>query len=76
MSIARWLVLCELHQQNMSRLTDKQLQARYEAYLEASGHLRLDWTEDETERVEGNKVADMLERQALKWLRRKSTSNG
>jgi hypothetical protein len=55
----------------MRRLSQEQIQARFEALIEAAEHLRQDWTDDPVERSEGNTIADWLEKEALKWLRPK-----
>lgn len=52
------------------KLTGEHCRARYEALLEAAGHLRLTWTEDPLEYRQGLKMADWLEKRADGWLRR------
>ena len=42
------------------RLTYSEWMARAEAYYEASEHLRQSWTDDETERRQGEIVSDKL----------------
>lgn len=49
-------------------LTTKQMEARYEALIEAAEHLQMDWTNSAVERSEGLLMADWLREQALKWL--------
>lgn len=49
-------------------LSIAQMDARYEALEEASQHLRMNWTDVETEIDEGLVMADWLHAQALKWL--------
>ena len=49
-------------------LTTKQLEARYEALVEAAEHLQMDWTNSAVERSEGLLMADWLREQALKLL--------
>jgi hypothetical protein len=49
-------------------LTIAQMDARYEALEEASQHLRMNWTDVQTEINEGMVMADWLHAQALKWL--------
>ncbi len=38
--------------------------ARIEAITEAAGHLRLDWTDDPVEKLEGLKIANWLDKKA------------
>lgn len=53
------------------RLTPDELYARFVALKEAADHLRLlEWTEDKTEREQGQQVADLLMRQAYDHLER------
>lgn len=42
-------------------LTPARLRARANAYAEAADHLRLAWTDDETERDEGDRLTRMLQ---------------
>ena len=56
----------------MKRLTNAQLEARFEALTEAAGHLRLDWTDDKLEWEEGKKIAAWLDREAEKCLDRRT----
>ena len=48
-------------------LNPQQLHARAEALEECAEHLGLDWTEDPTERAEGNQLADRLRSEARMW---------
>lgn len=50
------------------RLTVAEMEARYQALDEASEHLRMEWTDNETEAVQGFVMADWLQEQARKWL--------
>lgn len=50
------------------RLTIAQMEARYQALDEASEHLRMNWTDNALEAVEGEVMADWLRAQALSWL--------
>lgn len=52
------------------RLTVAEMEARYQALDEASEHLRMEWSDNETEAVQGIVMADWLHEQALKWLRK------
>ncbi|QOI07930.1 MULTISPECIES: hypothetical protein [Pseudomonas syringae group] len=52
------------------RLTIAQMEARYEALAEASEHLRMEWTDNDLEAIEGHLMADWLQEQARKWLLR------
>ena len=46
------------------KLTIKQWTARAEAWLEAAGHLELNWTEDKEEQIQGEIVADICRKKA------------
>lgn len=50
------------------RLTVAQMEARFQALDEASEHLRMNWTDNPLEAVEGEVMADWLRTQALSWL--------
>lgn len=50
------------------RLTAAQMEARYEALVEASEHLRMNWTNKPLEAVEGEVMANWLQTQAVSWL--------
>lgn len=50
------------------RLTAAQMEARYEALVEASEHLRMNWTNKPLEAVEGEVMANWLHTQAVNWL--------
>lgn len=52
------------------RLTVAQMEARFQALDEASEHLRMNWTDDPVEAIEGEVMADWLRAQALSWLER------
>lgn len=56
------------------RLSPKQMEARYEALAEASEHLRMDWTDNATEREQGHAMADWLQVQARAWLLKAETA--
>lgn len=49
--------------------TPLQCFARATAYEEIASHLELDWTEDPTERAEGNELRDNYYRLAQRWRR-------
>lgn len=54
-----------------SKLSVKQMDGRYEALAEASQHLKLlDWTDVPSERQEGLMMAEWLQKEAVKWLRK------
>lgn len=51
-------------------MTTEQMQARATAYEEASEHLRQSWTEDVTEREQGDAVSSSLQKIAEYWYAR------
>jgi hypothetical protein len=52
----------------VKKLTSKQCRARAEAYLSASEHLLLDWTDDDTEREQGNILSNQLKNKYYEYL--------
>lgn len=42
------------------RLTPAKIRARANAYEEAASHLKLEWTDDATERAEGDRLTRMF----------------
>lgn len=54
-----------------NRLTPDELYARFIALKEAADHLRLlEWTDDKTEREQGQQIAEMLMHQAYDYQER------
>ncbi|RTL42960.1 MAG: hypothetical protein EKK53_11195 [Burkholderiales bacterium] len=50
----------------MAKLTPEQLRARANAYEEAAGHLELAWTDDATEREEGDRLTRAFHAECLR----------
>lgn len=51
-------------------LTAEQIDARMEAYAEATEHLNMDWADTEEERRQGDIVAEQIRQMAKRWYER------